>query len=525
MKKFLMLFVITVAAFSMLIAVPAMAADPTVSGVVKDNGGNNVAYKYWADTDTLEVDYSTRADSISAGATETAALTLNAWDTDTDSVISGKDMPWNLDTWSEDYAIKNLVIGGGIKRLGREMFYGLDEVENVYIPNGVGFEWGVFRKCTSIKNFYCGDYVTFGQKMFRDCPQEINVYLGANYTFVSGCFERDVDGTKEVTNIYSYDADATKEAFEAKNVTVKDSYTFNDYSASGSHEFKNASGVSFTSTFDAETGVLTVSQTDKTAKTVNMNLTSSWDGYRETLPWNNGHAGYKSLVKKVVMDDSVYQISSYVFDGMDNLEEAVISGGSMGYGFRNCTKLKKVEFTGTGNNAVLSGRIFEACSALTDIYLPTNISIISLDNFKLNSSGTYTTATIHYWDTTAVQEKLAEVMVDSLNFAVREGRVPGTENDLLYKLTATTPASNKSSLYIDYNGDSSASATVNDATLYIATYEESGKLASVSVVTVNRTDILKDKLAVPASGNGYVRVFIISDSLVPLAVDCTVSAK
>ncbi|MCQ2515145.1 MAG: leucine-rich repeat domain-containing protein, partial [Ruminococcus sp.] len=128
--------------------------------------------------------------------------------------------------------------------------------------------------------------------------------------------------------------------------------------------------------FDGATGTLTIS--GEGAMT-NFSTTSA--------PWNS----YKNIIKKIIIEDGITNLPSYIFSDHTNLEKVVLSKNITNYGyyiFSGCINLKRAEIYSNMQNGY---GIFWGCKALSEVYIDPSVTYITNSIFEgINNTSTIT---------------------------------------------------------------------------------------------------------------------------------------
>ncbi len=101
-----------------------------------------------------------------------------------------------------------------------------------------------------------------------------------------------------------------------------------------------------------------------------INESNDYNGYRINAPYDK----YRSYIKKVVIEDGIYEIGYNAFGGYFALEEVVLPETVESIGaqvFYNCHNLKTINIPDTLN--YIGGLCFWGCSSLTEIYIPETV--------------------------------------------------------------------------------------------------------------------------------------------------------
>ncbi len=231
--------------------------------------------------------------------------------------------------------LSKVTLNEGLVRILQYAFYNCTSLKEINFPNSLWQIWyRAFGNCTGLEKITVGSNVSLiDSNAFYGCENLKTVYNYSNLPIIKGSSDYGCAG---------YYAD-----------------TVNWYGKT-----TGSCGENVNYTLDGETGTLTI---DGTGDMDNY----SYNHYYTTAPWRN----YCSLIKMVVINDSVTLIGNY--------------------SFYNCTELTSVTI---GNSVTSIGDYaFEDCTGLTEITIPENIASIddyafyNCENLKTvnNFSGLY----------------------------------------------------------------------------------------------------------------------------------------
>lgn len=279
--------------------------------------------------------------------------------------------------------IRSVVVEKGVTAIGNEAFHDCWRLADAALPEGLlSIGDSAFESCsalaevvlpeslTMLKNdaFYCSGLKTvtipanvtsLGAYAFGDCQYlEIVRFEGDAPTFGDEEYGDYVFGGISVAACYPGDnATWTEDVRQDHDGTVYWIAAGVDVAASGTH----GENLTWELTQD---GTLTIRGAGEMSSS-----DASWYGYR-------------MLVKKIVMEEGITSVGSYVFTDFRNLTEVELPESLTrisGYAFDGCAKLAKI--TIPANVSELGSYAFASCSALKEIRFGSDVPSFGSDVF------------------------------------------------------------------------------------------------------------------------------------------------
>ena len=275
---------------------------------------------------------------------------------------------------------KNPVIPKYIKKIGKSVFLGKNEIESITLPEGLmSIGNNAFENCSGITNLFIPNSVTnIGDSAFSGCSRLSEITIPDSVTNIgdnafSGCCELNgitlpsglakigyntFNNCKRITNIIipegvkKIEASSFSGCCALERIAIPKGITSIDYC-----------------TFDNCSGLTEVSIPEGVTK----------------IDWN-AFDGCKSL-KEISIPNSVKSIGERAFQDCSGLNKIILPNGviSIGWGaFSGCSGLMSVVIPDSVTS--IGGTAFYRCSGLTDITIPGSVSKIERDAFS-NCSG------------------------------------------------------------------------------------------------------------------------------------------
>ncbi|MDF2881243.1 MAG: hypothetical protein K0R54_1800, partial [Clostridiaceae bacterium] len=283
------------------------------------------------------------------------------------------------------YAFKNLTsitIANTVKIIRSSAFYDCDGLTTIVFPNSLtSIEYSAFKECDNITSITIpGSVTTIGSDAFSECDnlvEIINEYTG-NQTIGTNVF------TNSGLNKPSKNARGYYENINFVNAIINAGYTFEGLLNIGVYQL----GTNVIGTFDAETGILTISGTGDMTDFLGINtpyysignliktviiqegVTSIGDNafynnfinltsiiIPETVTKIGSNAFYKSGIASIIIPNSVLTISSSAFNECDGLISITIPSSVVTIGsgaFANCDNLAEIINMYQGNQSIVN---------------------------------------------------------------------------------------------------------------------------------------------------------------------------
>ncbi len=266
--------------------------------------------------------------------------------------------------------LETVLIGKEITVLGSQLFLGCEKLISVTFEEGskiseIGYEF--FKGCKSLRTVVLPESLEYlGSKtigasnaVFADCAALESIKIPKKVTWLGK------DMFKNCTNLASVDLNMVTEL--------------------GQGVFTGCYGVTFAAA--SENASIVILHDNIVCRNDNGALTLLWHTLAEnqttvsiendiTALGNNVFIG-NTAITEVVLPASVSVIGTDAFNGCKNLTSINLNNVSViGVGAFNGSGLTSVEFS-TGASVAIHDRAFYSCSGLTELYLPSTVSLVS----------------------------------------------------------------------------------------------------------------------------------------------------
>ncbi len=310
--------------------------------------------------------------------------------------IKDRMFSFNIDKpGTETLPSRSVIIPEGVVRIGNQVFYMVDELENVTLPSTLQTMGDyTFASCDNLTSVVLPSSLqSIGKYAFSNCDNLTSVTINSNVTLGENAFHNKNSADYLTLTINNEDFYAKLTSLSlllaiSKTINVPESIV-------DSKGIDSILSTYYTYELDNGMYIFTKITGDSTTITVPDDLSEVQD----YIFYNNQN------LESIIIPEGIEVIGSYAFANCTNLKSVTLPSTLKtieDYAFYNCTSLESIELpesvTSIGSYAfysctnlqsitipqnitILNSHIFSHCSSLESIVIPENVTIIGASAF------------------------------------------------------------------------------------------------------------------------------------------------